>query len=143
MVVQYSSTENSCREQNGTRVLIRRRTMTTEYLNIHCPSISPKPKNVAHTHRVISHKMTKLKVVALFSMTLLCFLLTAVTCQPLRLRFNSNSKRNLHIAGGTLASENEFPFLVSFQMVDATATSTTHFCGGSIIAPNVILSAGM
>ena len=51
--------------------------------------------------------------------------------------------RNSKIVGGTLAANNEFPFIVSLQMVSPTATSTTHFCGGSLIAANIVLTAGM
>ena len=53
----------------------------------------------------------------------------------------SNSQpRNSFISGGSLASTNEFPFIVSVQYIQGSTSS--HFCGGSIIAPNLIMTAG-
>ncbi|KAG2382358.1 hypothetical protein C9374_005560 [Naegleria lovaniensis] len=84
--------------------------------------------------------------VSLLANALFVVVLMATSCHGKQLSVftskNSESKkRNAYIAGGSLASDNEFPFLVSIQLIDSSATSTTHFCGGSIIAPNVILSA--
>jgi len=41
------------------------------------------------------------------------------------------------IVGGTEAAPGEFPFIVSLQ-----ASSMGHFCGGSLIKPNWVLTAG-
>ncbi|KAG2388057.1 hypothetical protein C9374_000907 [Naegleria lovaniensis] len=48
--------------------------------------------------------------------------------------------RKTRVSGGTKASTNEFPFIVSIQYL-TSSSSAEHFCGGSIIAPNFILTA--
>ncbi|KAF0981037.1 hypothetical protein FDP41_012825 [Naegleria fowleri] len=53
---------------------------------------------------------------------------------------SSNSPRSISIAGGSLASSHEFPFMASIQQV-LSSTSSSHFCGGSVIAANFILTA--
>ena len=40
------------------------------------------------------------------------------------------------IVGGVEASAGEFPFIVSLQR------NGNHFCGGTLIAPDVVLTAG-
>lgn len=49
-------------------------------------------------------------------------------------------KNNPRIVGGTNADVGEFPYQVSLQLKGLLGGG--HFCGGSIIAPNVILTAG-
>ncbi|KAF0981996.1 hypothetical protein FDP41_011857 [Naegleria fowleri] len=48
--------------------------------------------------------------------------------------------RKTRVSGGTKASTNEFPFIVSIQYM-TSSTSAEHFCGGSILAPNFIMTA--
>ena len=57
---------------------------------------------------------------------------SSLTIASIILRGIKDSK----IAGGTQASSHEFPFLVSIQ-----SSSRQHYCGGSLIAPNFVLSA--
>jgi trypsin len=50
---------------------------------------------------------------------------------------NNNSKLHMKIVGGVEASRGEFPFIVSLQ-----ANYMGHFCGGSLIKKNWVLTAG-
>merc|ERR1712196_76725 len=56
---------------------------------------------------------------------------TPATC------FASADSKTDRIVGGTDASPREFPFQVSLQM----SWGGSHFCGGSLIAPNKVLTA--
>lgn len=53
---------------------------------------------------------------------------------------NRMFRNNPRIVGGTDAEEKEFPYQVSLQLKGLFGAG--HYCGGSIIAPNVILTAG-
>lgn len=45
------------------------------------------------------------------------------------------------IIGGLLASEHTFPFLVGLSITKVTQDNGTFWCGGSLIAPNLVLTA--
>jgi len=54
--------------------------------------------------------------------------------QRIRERQKAHKQRGLTIANGSQASLHDFPFIVSLQYRSSTtATTSEHFCGGSII----------
>jgi trypsin len=62
------------------------------------------------------------------------FLSQALTLTNARLFGGDSEKRNLIIGGGE-AEKGRYPYMVSFQH------ENSHFCGGSLIAPDVVLTA--
>jgi Secreted trypsin-like serine protease len=64
-------------------------------------------------------------------------LLAAALVMTATISFAKTSNMSPMIVGGQEASIGEFPFIVSLQ-----SKSGSHFCGGSLIAPNWVLTAG-
>ena len=63
------------------------------------------------------------------------FLFQALTLTNARSFRGDSEKRNLIIGGGE-AEKGRYPYMVSFQ------DEMSHFCGGSLIARDVVLTAG-
>lgn len=64
----------------------------------------------------------------------------ATPAGPLRkIASNSNGER---ITGGQNAARNQFPYQVSFQWGIPEVLDLDHICGGAIISPQYVLTAG-
>ena len=70
-------------------------------------------------------------------------LATAVTCSPLVHAQQASDEPgvSLRIVGGTVADPADYPWMVGLVSGDETDLTQAQFCGGSLIAPNWVLTA--
>ena len=77
------------------------------------------------------------------ALILLCCIFSAALCSPLQPSCGKSKSQfsETRIIGGREAKEGEFPWQVSIGRISVTSGIITHFCGGTILSSNTILTA--